>query len=71
MTYPEYLRLDRLLGAQRTLSKPPHHDELLFIIQHQVTELWIKLILHELRAAIRLVDFCILAEQKVLEPISL
>ncbi|MEA2080792.1 MAG: tryptophan 2,3-dioxygenase family protein, partial [Pseudomonadota bacterium] len=53
MTYPEYLRLDRLLGAQRTLSEPPHHDELLFIIQHQVAELWIKLILHELRAAIR------------------
>jgi tryptophan 2,3-dioxygenase len=53
MTYPEYLRLDRLLGAQRTLSKPPHHDELLFAIQHQVAELWIKLILHELRAAIR------------------
>ena len=55
MTYPEYLRLDRLLGAQQPLSDPPHHDELLFIIQHQVTELWFKLILHELRAAIRFI----------------
>ncbi len=52
MTYGGYLRLDRLLSAQMPLSDPPHHDELLFIIQHQTSELWMKLILHELRAAI-------------------
>jgi tryptophan 2,3-dioxygenase len=51
LTYSGYLCLDRLLDAQRPLSDPPHHDELLFIIQHQATELWFKLILHELRAA--------------------
>jgi len=53
VTYSSYLRLDRLLDAQRPLSDPPHHDELLFIIQHQTSELWMKLILHELRAVIR------------------
>jgi tryptophan 2,3-dioxygenase len=52
MTYEGYLRLDRLLSAQQPLSDPPHHDELLFIVQHQVAELWIKLMVHELRAAI-------------------
>lgn len=52
MTYADYLGLDQLLTAQRPLSDPPHHDELLFIIQHQTSELWMKLILHELRAAI-------------------
>jgi tryptophan 2,3-dioxygenase len=52
MTYGEYLHLDQLLSAQKPLSDPPHHDELLFIIQHQTSELWMKLILHELRAAI-------------------
>jgi tryptophan 2,3-dioxygenase len=52
MTYAGYLQLDRLLSAQRPLSDPPHHDELLFIVQHQVSELWIKLLLHELTAAI-------------------
>ncbi|MGH8166675.1 MAG: tryptophan 2,3-dioxygenase [Woeseiaceae bacterium] len=51
--YSAYLRLDMLLDAQRPLSDPPHHDEMLFIIQHQVAELWIKLIIHELRATIR------------------
>lgn len=55
MTYGGYLRLDRLLSAQTPLSDPPHHDELLFIIQHQTSELWIKLVLHELRAALELV----------------
>jgi tryptophan 2,3-dioxygenase len=53
LTYAGYLQLDRLLGAQSPLSKPAHHDELLFIIQHQTSELWFKLIIHELRAAIR------------------
>jgi tryptophan 2,3-dioxygenase len=52
MTYAGYLRLDRLLSAQQLLSQPPHHDELLFIVQHQVSELWMKLMIHELRAAI-------------------
>ena len=50
--YSGYLRLDDLLGAQRPLSDPPHHDEMLFIIQHQVAELWIKLVIHEIGAAI-------------------
>src|SRR5258705_40453 len=52
MTYAGYLQLDKLLAAQKLLSNPPHHDEMLFIIQHQTSELWFKLILHELRAAI-------------------
>ncbi|QKV97054.1 tryptophan 2,3-dioxygenase [Streptomyces sp. NA02950] len=52
-TYGGYLRLDRLLSAQQPLSNPPHHDELLFIIQHQTSELWFKLVIHELRQAMR------------------
>lgn len=51
--YTAYLQLDALLAAQVPLSDPPHHDEMLFIIQHQVAELWIKLIIHEIEAAIR------------------
>ncbi|MBX4421025.1 tryptophan 2,3-dioxygenase, partial [Mycobacterium tuberculosis] len=51
MTYGSYLSLDQLLTAQNPVSVPEHHDELLFIIQHQTTELWMKLMLHELRAA--------------------
>jgi tryptophan 2,3-dioxygenase len=50
MTYGDYLHLDELLGAQQPLS--PDHNEMLFIIQHQTSELWMKLMLHELRAAI-------------------
>jgi tryptophan 2,3-dioxygenase len=50
--YETYLQLEKLLSAQQPLSKTPEHDELLFIIQHQVAELWFKLILHELDAAI-------------------
>ena len=50
MTYGGYLQLPVLLAAQKPLSS--HHDEMLFIIQHQTSELWFKLILHELRAAI-------------------
>jgi len=50
--YTAYLGLDALLDAQQPLSDPPHHDEMLFIIQHQVTELWIKLVIHEIEAAI-------------------
>jgi tryptophan 2,3-dioxygenase len=52
MTYGGYLHLDRLLSAQAPLSSPPHHDEMLFIIQHQTSELWMKLMIHELRAAL-------------------
>jgi tryptophan 2,3-dioxygenase len=52
LTYGGYLQLNQLLSAQRPLSDPPHHDEMLFIIQHQTSELWMKLVVHELRAAI-------------------
>ncbi len=52
LTYEGYLGLDKLLSAQNPISEPMHHDELLFIIQHQTSELWFKLILHELHAAI-------------------
>jgi tryptophan 2,3-dioxygenase len=51
MTYAGYLGLDQILSAQRPLSEPQHHDEMLFIVQHQVTELWMKLVIHELEAA--------------------
>ncbi len=60
LTYAGYLRLDRLLSAQEPLSgtpeRPPRHDEMLFIVQHQVAELWMKLMIHELKAAIRYVQ---------------
>jgi tryptophan 2,3-dioxygenase len=49
-SYGGYLALDRLLSAQRPRSS--HHDEMLFIIQHQTSELWMKLMIHELSAAI-------------------
>ena len=50
MSYGDYLQLDAILSAQKPLS--PAHDEMLFIVQHQASELWMKLMLHELRAAI-------------------
>ena len=50
MSYGDYLQLDAILNAQQPLS--PDHNEMLFIIQHQTSELWMKLMLHELRAAI-------------------
>jgi tryptophan 2,3-dioxygenase len=56
MSYGDYLRLDLVLSAQQPLSDPPRHDELLFIIQHQTSELWLKLMLHELRAVRALLD---------------
>jgi tryptophan 2,3-dioxygenase len=49
MSYGDYLHLDALLNAQHPLS--PAHDEMLFIVQHQTSELWMKLMLHELAAA--------------------
>ena len=51
MNYGSYLALDELLDLQRPVSAPVHHDEMLFIIQHQTSELWMKLMLHELRSA--------------------
>jgi tryptophan 2,3-dioxygenase len=54
MSYGDYLRLDRLLDAQHPLSA--NHNEMLFIVQHQTTELWLKLVIHELRAAIRQIE---------------
>ena len=50
-SYGGYLRLDLILSAQQPRSSPPHHDEMLFIIQHQTTELWLKLLLHVLTSA--------------------
>ncbi|GJQ30713.1 MAG: tryptophan 2,3-dioxygenase [Phycisphaerae bacterium] len=55
LDYGSYLMLDRVLSAQQPLSSPQHHDELLFIVQHQTTELWFKLLIHELKEAMRLV----------------
>lgn len=60
MSYGDYLHLDKILSSQHRLSD--HHDEMLFIIIHQASELWMKLILHELTAAIQ----CI--RQNDLEP---
>lgn len=54
MTYGEYLELSAILSSQNRLSD--HHDEMLFIIIHQVSELWMKLIIHEMTAAIQLIE---------------
>ncbi len=56
LTYGDYLKVPELLQLQKVLSSPAHHDEPLFIIIHQVYELWFKLILHELDTAQRHVD---------------
>jgi len=53
MSYSDYLHLDKLLTAQHPLS--PNHNEMLFIVQHQTSELWMKLLLHELSAAVQCV----------------
>jgi len=50
MSYGDYLKLDQVLTAQHPLS--PEHNEMLFIVQHQTSELWMKLMLHELHAAV-------------------
>ena len=50
MSYGDYLQIDTILSAQKPLS--PAHDEMLFIIQHQTSELWMKLMLHELTSAV-------------------
>ena len=57
MSYGDYLHLDQVLNAQKPLS--PDHNEMLFIIQHQTSELWMKLMLHELHGAIR----CVAADE--------
>ena len=54
MSYGDYLHLDEVLGAQHPLS--PDHNEMLFIVQHQTSELWMKLMLHELRAAVASIE---------------
>ena len=56
LDYAGYLDLDTLLSAQHPLSDPQHPDELLFIIQHQTTELWLKLMVHELVGARAFLD---------------
>ena len=50
ITYGSYLKIPDLLSLQQRVSDPPHHDEMLFIVVHQVHELWFKQILHELEA---------------------
>jgi len=78
LTYGGYLQLPRLLASQSPLSggdgEPARHDEMLFIIQHQVSELWMKLMIHELKAAIAFVRtdalepcFKILARVKLIQ----
>jgi len=78
LTYAGYLRLDLLLSAQQPLSGtsagPARHDEMMFIIQHQTSELWMKLAIHELKATIAFVredrlDACfkILARVKLIQ----
>ena len=78
LSYAGYLCLDALLCAQKPRSggpgSPPRHDEMLFIIQHQTSELWMKLMIHELKAALELVradqlDACfkILARVKLIQ----
>jgi tryptophan 2,3-dioxygenase len=55
MTYGDYLQLDTLLSSQKRLSS--HHDEMLFITIHHVSELWLKLIIHEIQAAIKAIQY--------------
>jgi len=56
LSYGSYLKVEELLKLQQPLSQPAHHDELLFIIIHQVYELWFKQLLHELEAAMQALD---------------
>jgi tryptophan 2,3-dioxygenase len=78
LSYAGYLRLDKILSAQEPLSgsanAPPRHDEMMFIIQHQTSELWMKLAIHELKAALVFVrqdrldaTFKILARVKLIQ----
>jgi tryptophan 2,3-dioxygenase len=82
LTYGGYLKVPELLSLQKLLSDPPQHDELLFIIIHQVYELWFKQLLHELDAVLerldadqvlgaqRLLKRCIEIQRVLLEQIS-
>jgi len=56
LSYGSYLKVDELLALQQPLSRPEHHDEMLFIIIHQVYELWFKQLLHELNATMEALD---------------
>lgn len=56
LSYGSYLQIDNLLALQRPLSSPEHHDEMLFIIIHQVYELWFKQLLHETQAILQALD---------------
>lgn len=56
LSYGTYLNVDGLLALQKPLSQPQHHDEMLFIIIHQVYELWFKQLLHEVDEAVRAID---------------
>ncbi len=56
LTYGRYLKVPELLALQNCISNPPHHDETLFILIHQVYELWFKQVLHETDSAIRHLD---------------
>jgi tryptophan 2,3-dioxygenase len=70
LNYGSYLALDELLALQRPLSRPEHPDELLFIVVHQASELWFKVILHELDALISALErfdimYAVLAVRRV------
>jgi tryptophan 2,3-dioxygenase len=70
-TYVGYLQLQPLLTLQRPLSQPEHHDELLFIVIHQIYELWFKQILHELDAAVAAFDHdAVLRTHKIFRRVS-
>jgi tryptophan 2,3-dioxygenase len=56
LSYGSYLKIDELLALQQPLSRPAHHDEMLFIVIHQVYELWFKQVLHEIDAAMDALD---------------
>ena len=56
VTYGSYLAVDELLSLQRPRSEGPEHDEMLFIVIHQVYELWFKQVLHEVDHVIALLD---------------
>ncbi len=56
LSYGSYLKIDELLDLQQPLSRPPHHDEMLFIVIHQVYELWFKQLLHEVDGTMRALD---------------
>jgi tryptophan 2,3-dioxygenase len=71
LTYSRYLRVKELIALQQPLSDPPAHDEMLFIVIHQVYELWFRQILHELEAFITTINQDrILVATRMLERVS-